>query len=365
MMKKRRIMYVIPSLEMGGAEKLVIDIAININTEKYEVKIVTLLDRKWPGFLNVAAENGIEIISICRNLNGINKIYVLIKAIKIFSTYKPDIVHTHLNSIIYVLPAILFSKVKTRIHTFHSIADRSLKGFYGIALWIAMKYMKFIPVGVGETVSDSISNAYGIERGKIYLILNGIDTTRFSPDEKTQKTSRTKIRLVNVGRLFHVKNPKLLIESFYEALKVYPDMTLTMVGDGEEREAIETLIANLGIRGKVNLVGNQENVETYLKSADIYISASNVEGVPLSVLEAMACGLPVIATKAGGVIDIVTDSESGILVEVGNKEELKNAIIRLCKDSNLRKEMSKKALKGSKNYSIKNTIKKYEEIYEN
>lgn len=365
MVKKMRIMYVIPSLEMGGAEKLVIDIARNIDKEKYEVKIVTLLDKKWLGFLDVAAENDIEIISICRNLNGTNKIYAILKAIQIFNTYKPDIVHTHLNSIIYALPAILFSKVKTRIHTFHSIADRSLKGIYGIALWIAMKYMKFIPVGVGETVCDSISNAYGIKRGKVHLIFNGIDTTRFSPDEETQKTSKTEIRLVNVGRMFHVKNPKLLIKSFFEALRDCPDIILTMVGDGEEREAIEMLVTDLGIKDKVNLVGNQENVETYLKNADIYISASNVEGVPLSVLEAMACGLPIISTKAGGVIDIVKDGENGILVEVGNKEELKNAIIRLCKDAILRKKIGTNALEASRKYSIKSTVRKYEEIYKN
>jgi glycosyltransferase involved in cell wall biosynthesis len=364
MVKKMRIMYVIPSLEMGGAEKLVIDIARNIDKEKYEVKIVTLLDKKWPGFLDVVAENGIEIISICRKLNGINKIYVILKAIQIFNTYKPDIVHTHLNSIIYALPAILFSKVKTRIHTFHSIADRSLKGIYGIALWIAMKYMKFIPVGVGETVSDSISNAYGIKRGKVHLIFNGIDTMRFSPATETRKAPNSEVRLVNVGRMYHVKNPKLLIESFYEALKEYHEIILTMVGDGEEREAIETLVAKLKIKDKVILVGNQENVETYLRNADIYISTSNVEGVPLSVLEAMACGLPIISTKAGGIIDIVTNGESGILVEIGNKEEIKNAIIRFCKNSALRKKIGEKALEESQKYCIKETVRKYEEIYE-
>lgn len=364
-MRKKHIIYAIPSLEVGGAQKLLIDIITNIDREKYEVKVLTILDKKWSGFINLAIENDIEIIPICKKLNIFSKVYAIIKAIQIFLVYKPDIVHTHLNSIIYVLPAVLFSKVKVRIHTFHSMADRSLRGFYGTALRIAMKYMKFIPVGVGNTVCNSISKTYGIKKEQIHCIFNGVNTVRFSPRTEYNEASTSLIRLVNVGSIYHVKNPKLLIESFYSALKECPDVTLTMVGDGEEREAIEKLVANLGIKDKVNLVGNQENVETYLKNADIYISASNVEGVPLSVLEAMACGLPVISTKAGGVIDIVTDGESGILVKVGNKEELKNAIIRLCKDAILRKEISKKALEESRKYSIKNTVRKYEEIYKN
>lgn len=355
------VIHIIPNLEVGGAQKLMIDIIENIDRKKFDVKIITVFAQNWDRFRIIALENNIDILSLSDANKKINKFQIMLQACRMLIKIKPNVVHTHLNSIIYVLPAVFISGVKRRVHTFHSIANRSSKGVYGSTLRIALKLMNFTPVAVGETVRRSISETYGIKLKNIYCIYNGVDRSKFYP--KKDYNSNGCINFINVGSIYHVKNPELLLESFVSALDINPNMTLTFVGDGEQKKHIESQVNKLGLNDKVFLLGNRSEVGQLLRKSDIYISASNIEGVPLSVLEAMSSGLPIISTRAGGVVDIVSDNINGVLTEVGNKEELVQAILRLANSSKMRQKMSKESIQLSSKYDIKETVLKYENLY--
>lgn len=360
---KKKIFLIVPTLGTGGGEKLVIDLAKNIDKNIFDVNIISLYPKQNTLYEKIIEENNINIIYMNKKLGVDFKI--VLDIIKLFKQYKPDIVHTHLYVMPYVLPAVILCNTKSRIHTVHSIAEKEADGLLRLIMNIAYKLFKFKPVGICNYVQESIEDVYKIQKDKIACIYNGIDTNIFKYEEIDDNSNDKSINIISTGRMQPVKNHKLMIDAFSEVCSVIPNLKLTILGDGELRSEIEQQINIKEISDKVNLKGVVADVASQLKSSDIYIMTSNYEGLPLSILEAMSCGLPIISTKAGGVVDIVNDGENGILVDINNKQQLIEAMIKLIKDEKLRKNMSQKSNEFSKLYDIKNCTKQYEELYLN
>ena len=139
---------------------------------------------------------------------------------------------------------------------------------------------------------------------------------------------------------------------------------LTLLGDGEDREKIKNAIKANNADSYIFTLGLKKNVEDYLKKSDIYVSASKTEGLPLSILEAMACGLPVVATDAGGTRDIVKDGINGFLIEVDNEVEMKAALQQLINNKQLRKACSAKSREIAEQWSVEKCTQGYEMLYE-
>lgn len=356
---KKKVFIVVPTLGTGGGEKLVIDLALNIDRSKFDISIISLFPKKDTIYEKIAKRQNINIIYMNKKLGLDFKL--IFRLIKLFKNNKPHIVHTHLNVMPYVLPAVLISKVKSRIHTVHSIADKEADGTLRIIMKWAYKIFNFTPVAICDYVQKTINDVYNIRSSDIPCIYNGINTEIFKKN-KINNSNET-IHLINTGTLYHVKNQKLIIDAFYEVQKHIPNISLTILGDGELRDELETQINNYNLDDKVKLKGIVENVSEELNRSHIYVMSSNYEGLPLSILEAMACGLPIIATKAGGVVDIVKNEENGILIEIGNQNQLEKAIKRLCQDKELRKKMSNNSKEMSKEYDIKVVAKNYQDLY--
>lgn len=357
---KKNIFLIIPTLGVGGGEKLVIDLAKNINKNKFKVNILVL----FPKF-NTIYEKNIEK-SKDVNLIYLNKkkgidVRVMFKIVRLFKEYKPDVVHTHLNVMAYILPATILNKVRLRFHTVHSIAQEEAKGISRLVMKLAYKFFNFTPIAICETVKKTIQETYKISED-IPCIYNGIDIDIFKYSNDIKKNNES-INLINIGTLYHVKNHELLIEAFYEVQKNYPNITLEIVGDGELRSILERKIKKYKLKEKIILKGYLENVSKELKKSDIYVMSSNYEGLPLSILEAMACGLPIIATNVGGIPEVVTNNKNGILVDVGNKKQLIDALRKIIYDYNLRSIMGKFSLEMSKKYNIQNMTSEYEKLY--
>lgn len=359
---KKKVFIIVPTLGTGGGEKLVIDLATNIDKSKFDVSIVCLFPKKNTIYEKIAMREGINIIYMNKNM-GLD-IKLIFSLIRLFKTNKPDIVHTHLNVMPYVLPAVITSKVKSRLHTVHSVAEKEAEGISRLIMKCAYKIFKFTPVAICDYVKGTIEEVYKIKSSEISCIYNGINTSLFNRRNlENTKTKREQTHLISVGTLYHVKNHKLIIDAFSEVQKQVPNIKLTILGDGELRNELEQQIKSYGLNNKIQLKGIVENVWDELNNADIYVMASNYEGLPLSILEAMACELPIIATKAGGVVDIVKNEENGLIIDIGNQKQLQDAIIKLCTDDALREGMSKKSKTLSKRYDIKRVSKLYEEIY--
>ena len=359
-MKKNLL--VLPNLVTGGGQKLVIDIATRLHKQKFDVTVLSLYERQGYMFEKIADENNVNVIYLNKKVGF--DVKVIFDVHKVIKKYKPHIIHTHLYVMPYVLIPTLLNNIKKRVHTVHTMAWRESKGIQKIIMSISYKIFNFIPVAISEENKNALVQEYNFTGNQVKCIHNGIDTIHFRKIN-THNSSNNEIVFVSVARFEEVKNHQLMIHAFFEVNKKFPSTKLVLIGDGELRSQIETLVHDLKIENNVVFKGIQENVLEELNQADIYLISSNVEGLPLSVLEAMSCELPVISTKAGGIVDIVKDGENGLVVPVDNKFEFQAAMKKLISDSELRKMMSKNSRKLAIQWDIKNCVDNYEKLYEN
>ncbi|MBD2166676.1 glycosyltransferase family 4 protein [Calothrix membranacea FACHB-236] len=184
----------------------------------------------------------------------------------------------------------------------------------------------------------------GLDPEKVHVIPCGVDV----PDEPLIRSKNEIIRCLAVGRMVPKKAPILLLEAFRQAVQVYPNLHLDYIGTGEMLPAVRQFIQGLNLAEKVTLHGGQPNefVQQYIKQADIFLQHSIVdpdtgdeEGLPVSILEAMACGLPVVATSHAGIPEAVVDQKSGFLVSEGDCLDMAQKIVLLAQDANLRSKM--------------------------
>ena len=200
-----------------------------------------------------------------------------------------------------------------------------------------------------------------IDAELVSTIYNGIDTSIYTREIRSESSDI--IKFVAVGRLMSQKNYPLMINAFAEAFQINNNIRLDILGEGELREELTCLISNQLLENVVQLKGNVPNVKDYLQGADCFLMSSDYEGLPLSVLEAMSCGLSIVSTKAGGVIDVVSDGVNGYLSEVGDVKELVGNIIAIISDDNLAR-FGDASFELSRQYDIKDCVLKYENLFQ-
>lgn len=352
----KKVLLVVPSLEQGGAQKFVMDLADGLDKTKYEVRVLSYYKRTNSVFDKFAEQKGINTVYLDKTPGLQFSFFKKVKAL--VKEYNPDIIHTNIDSILYLLRS--YKRKQVKLHTVHSIAEKESSGLQRFVRFLAYKIFRVIPVGISDIVADSISKIHHIKRSNIPVVYNGVDCKRYD----IPRISSDKIRLVTVGTIYSVKNFPFLVESFAELCKDFDNLDLTIVGDGAGREKLQAQIDSLGLSDKIHIAGCVYDVENYLARADVYVACSLFEGLPISMLEAMSAGLPIVSTNVGGVSEIVKDGVNGILVEPQNKEKYVQALKELVLNNSTRDVYSVKAKELSKKYDIKLMVDGYEHIYQ-
>lgn len=354
----KKLFIAIPTLASAGAERFATELACNINREKFECYvIVTKKLEKKSAFYNKLLEEGIEVIDIS-NSNYLKEVVV---AIKLIRKERPVVVHTNVGSALHMLLPIILSGVKTKhIFTAHSMGYRIFSGAKKRLIKFCFKRKLIIPVGICDTVQNSLVEAYDLKREEVECVYNGVDTTLFNT---ISRNNRKNVTFVTVGTLYYIKNHRLLIEAFKITHEQCNNTRLCIVGAGELREELESYVNELGLGGSVVFEGNKSDVAPYLLAADVYCCTSLVEGLPISVLEAMATGLPVISTPAGGVVDIVKNGVNGYITEA-NANAISEQMLSLAKNKDFRMSLGAESRKLAEKYDIKNCAQGYEKLYE-
>lgn len=211
----------------------------------------------------------------------------------------------------------------------------------------------------------------GFSSSRIVRIPNFVDFTLFMPtsaDIKWQKKMRMGLGNNKVvtfsGRFIQRKGISFLMGAWKEVVNNFPEAKLLLLGDGPLLEEMKRMARELGIASSVDFRGHVNQIADFLHATDIFVLPSLQEGLPNSLLEAMACGLPVVATRIGGVTDIVKNGESGILVKPGDSKDLAQGILRLLKDDEFAAYIASNAYKTIKNsYSIDSIAPRYIELY--
>lgn len=203
--------------------------------------------------------------------------------------------------------------------------------------------------------------AAGIGAPEQYRIVrNGVDLARFATEAQPVAG-----RVVALGRLARQKRPDLAVRAFAHVRAKHPHAQLHFVGDGPLRNELEQLIASLGLQGSVTLLGLRDDVPALLQRAACLLMASDYEGCPYSVLEAMAAGVPVVATRVGGVPELVTDGVTGRLVGSHNVDELARAVSEVLAEPERALAMGRSAReRAHANFSVEAMTKRIEAVYQ-
>jgi L-malate glycosyltransferase len=181
--------------------------------------------------------------------------------------------------------------------------------------------------------------AAGYPASRLRMIPNAVDLSRF---EAERRPSGDVVRVAYVGRLRRVKGVGVLLDA-WRLLAGEGGARLVIAGDGDQRAELEAQLDRLGLRDTVELAGEVADVSGVLRETDVYVQPSFMEGMPNSVLEAMAASLPIVATRVGGNQDLVTDGDNGLLVPPGDAAALAAAIRRLIRDPALARRMGARA----------------------
>lgn len=354
--RRKRIAVVLPSFDIGGTENMVSSLAMYIDKNKYEVLVISLF---YP--LNTHVQKSIESsgVEIAYGMKGkvpISKVFINIY--KELVNFRPDLIHSNMYAFLFVTPYLLTHKVKL-LHTVHNKPINEFKDKYKRVISILYKMNKAVPVAISHTVEKEMKELYPSLK-RIERVYNPVDTNKFYTDRTAD--SDGDVIFIKVARLMKQKNHTLLINAFADAQKIVKKIQLWLVGDGELRQDLEKQVKQLGIENKVLFIGNVSNVRDYLADSDVFVMSSDYEGLPLSLLEAMASGLPIISTEVGGVADIVTNN--GILVSPGDRKALTEAIIELATNKYKRQLFGKCSYENSKQYDCAEFIKQYEALYD-
>ena len=374
---KKKVFFLIPTLSMGGGERVVSELSLNL-PDSIETTIVLFKNDVFYPYKG-------KLISLNMALSNsfLFKIYYFLKGFfqfkKIVKKENPDYIISF--GVAADLMSLLVSPSKTLIGV-HSLWSKSHGGIIEKSLinLLFNKAEKFICVS--KTVAEDLKESFNIKEEKIKIIYNPIDI------EKIQKQADQPIGLeyqeifnnpviINMGRFSEEKNHYFLIKTFREIKKSIETVKLVILGDGEKRIILEQLIKDLGLEDSVYLLGIQDNPFKFLARAKVFVLSSSREGLPCSILEAMACGLPVVSIDCrSGPREILapkTDiksqtkdieyAEFGILTptdsSIDSKEKLAEAVIKVLTDKKLSDDLIEKSKQRAEYFNIKNIIKEW------
>ena len=359
-----KVMHILLSLAYGGAEKVVINLIKKMRGNEFKFS-VCVLDRVGALKDEVNGDIKIECMNRQRGLDFALPVR-LSRAIRRIS---PDIIHMHNPStLLYGAIAGKLAGTTRMIVTQHGSVSVE-----GRKMQMATKRLSRLldkNVAVSSSIAKYLGNHYGLGNDKIETIINGIDETVYKPDAAKRQAGRLKFNLEDkivighIARLASEKDQNNLLEAFSKVAGIIGKARLVIVGDGPLRKELEGSAKRLNISDKVIFTGFQEDIPFFLNIFDIFVLSSMREGTSLTLIEAMAVELPVIATNAGGSPDVVIDRKTGLLVPPKNSDKLAEAIIRLCENPGAREEMGKAGrLRMEENFSLSGMADKYAGLY--
>ena len=355
-----RVMIVVHGLETGGAEMMVLHLARELDRAGHPVRVVSLHgdETDVAGLMRRA---GIDVVAL--NKAGGPDPRTVLRLRAQMRDFSPTVVHTHLPVLEYVLPAAcLYGRRVGIIHTVHNLARAETRHRVLRAVNRRAFSHGVVPVALNEEVRSSICREYALPPSAVPVVGNGIDLDAFRGPQR-RGLCGAGARLLCVARLAQAKNHALLLQTVARLRESGRDVSLTLVGDGPLRGRLEELARELGISEHVRFAGRRTDTPAFYRDCDLFVLLSDYEGMPMSIIEAMASGLPVVATRAGGVGELVDDGVSGALVEA-DAAAAAEAIAAICDDPALYARLSAGAVRTSSRYSATAMMEKYVGLYD-
>jgi L-malate glycosyltransferase len=327
------VVQVLLNLGEGGMETMAVNLSIALHQRGHHVTVIALdAGGRHEATLN---DRGISSIVLGgRRLSDIGRHRTLARALRDASA---DVVHTHhFSPLLHTLAAATSAGWLPIVHTEHSYQYLEGRPDYRLALW-GMSLRCRRVVLVGRAMMYYYRTRVRIPEGRLKVIPNGVSQPA-GASASDRKAARAVLGLpdghlvVSAGRLFPVKRYEDLLAAAALARKNIEGLHLVLLGEGPERERLGSLSRELGIGDIVQFPGWREDAARWIACADAFVLTSRSEGLPMAALEAMALGIPVIATTVGDLPEMLQGGEAGILVPVGAPQDVADAIVRLARD---------------------------------
>lgn len=346
----KKVLMILPALSTGGAENMVYELVKNLDDKHYE-PFVLCYGSKTGTHIEKLMEQicKVQYANVCGHIN----LFSLLKVCRKICKIKPDIIHAHMGGAVFAIIWSLFFKtpVVLTVHTkpekaFSKSSEKVIRKFF--------QKDRFRIVAVSAENAHYVQAYFGI---KSDYVNNGIDIHQYAPKKHKNFT------YINVARQDENKNQLSIIRAFEKIHSEYVNDKLILVGDGPTHLMLKKEVYNRKLEENVVLTGQVANPKYYYNESDVYIQSSHREALPLSILEAMAAGLPIISTNVGGICDVV--STNGLLINDNEEEALYKAMIKI---RTLEKqellEMKNSSLSKVKEYSADKMSLKYSKIYD-
>jgi glycosyltransferase involved in cell wall biosynthesis len=356
-----KVLRVIARLNMGGPALHVAYLTAGLRDRGYDTKLVAgTLARGEDSMAFVSEELGIEVLRIeelGREISPLRDLMATVRLARVIRRERPQILHTHTAKAGTVgrMAALLAGSRRPAVvvHTFHG---HVLRGYFGpIRSWLFLALERWLAahttalVAVGPQVRDDLV-ALGVAAADRFVVIRlGIELEeRVRPGKNGRAETRRYLGLPAdrfvvgwVGRMTAVKRTDDVLEAFRRLRDNGVDACLCLVGDGPDRGQLERRASELGIVRDTLFLGYQEDVAPYYAAFDALVLPSANEGTPVSAIESLAAETPVVATRVGGVPDVVRDGEEGFLVASGDTAELADRLTRLAQDPELRRRLGR------------------------
>ncbi len=366
----RKILFVIHSFAGGGAERLLIDILKHIDRKRFRPMVLTLgpenaYPDEMPGDIETVClykRSALEFFRLAHVLSGIIRDelpdatisfcgyanYLTVLAAKLSGRKKPVVI-SEMVCLTQSLSGARFGSVKRLI----------VKRLYPEAS---------SAVAVSSGVKEDLCGNYNVSPAKCRVILNSADIDgirRKAAEEIEHHWFREDVPVIAAcGRLVPQKNYPLLLKSMKKVLEEI-EARLFVLGAGADEDKLKKLADGLGLGGNVCFAGFMKNPHKYIASSDIFVLSSDWEGFPSVIIDAMACGVPVISTRCpSGPDEIITDGVNGLLVPTGDENSMAQAVLKLLNDGLLRKRLAEAGKRRSEDFRVEKMVAEYEKLFE-
>lgn len=361
---RRKIWFLIGALPVGGTERTLVELANNLDPERFDVTVWTIAE---PGPLAEDLDDHVTV----RSLDATHKadVTVPVRFLLTLRKEQPDILQSFLffDNTLATLAGVA-SPETTVITGVRSVPNdpnqiRSLvrRGTTRLADHIVSN----------SAAGVEFITSYGADPAKVSVIRNGRDLTVYQNGTAPQDlydsigVSPEAPIVGTVGRLITRKGHHDLLEAWPVVLDTHPDAELLLVGDGPERDALAAHAARLGIADSVHFLGTRDDVPALLDALDVFAFPSHFEGLPGAVLEAMAAGLPIVATPVDGTLELLSDGDSGVFVPVQSPSALGRELTELLGDEARARALGESARETAETaFTIEEMVAAFESLYE-
>jgi glycosyltransferase involved in cell wall biosynthesis len=382
-----KIFHIITRLDRGGSAENTLLTCLGL-AEKYELVLVhglsleshmTELEKQSvDSRIKEAMERGVNVIpapSLVRRISPFRDLQALFYLWRLMIREKPDLVHTHTSKAgILGRWAAWLARMPIVVHTAHGhvfyghFGPLASRFFVLLERFISLITDRMIALTVGERNDYIRSSVSRPER--IVTIHSGVKIDDYMSawvniEEKKKSLGISSRGLVvgTVGWLLPIKGPMHLLNAMESVWQDYPEATLVFVGKGDMEEELRAKALQMGSSGRVKFLGWRDDIPEIMKILDVFVLPSLNEGMGRVLVEAMAAGRPVVASRVGGIPDLVKHGENGFLVEPGDENGVSAAIKKLLADKIMRDQMGEKGRIMAQAFSVENMVDKIDSLY--